>query len=85
MPAYGSCCRDWYVDALYAPEKIYLGSHDWLCHVGLSESANSGVAIIGLALAIYTYQNLISASKKREVAAANNAGTTDDDEGDRLR
>ncbi|MSC10584.1 PTS sugar transporter subunit IIC, partial [Lactobacillus rhamnosus] len=41
-----------------------------------------GVAIIGLALAIYTYQNLISASKKREVAAANNAGTTDDDEGD---
>ena len=39
---YVACCRDWYVDALYAPEKIYLGSHDWLCHVGLSESANSG-------------------------------------------
>ena len=67
----------------YMPLKKYI----WVLMIGFVMSAYLkvpilGVAIIGLTLAIYTYQNLISASKKREVAAANNAGTTDDDEGD---
>lgn len=65
------------------PLKKYI----WVLMIGFVMSAYLkvpilGVAIIGLALAIYTYQNLISASKK-EAATANGADASDDDdEGD---
>lgn len=68
----------------YMPLKKYI----WVLMIGFVMSAYLkvpilGVAIIGLALAIYTYQNLISASKKKEAATANGADASDDDdEGD---
>lgn len=67
----------------YSSLKKYI----WVLLIGFVLSAYLkgcilGVLIIGLALLIYTYVNLMCALKKREVLALNKLGTTDDDEGD---
>lgn len=67
----------------YMPTKKYV----WVVMIGFVLSAYLkvpvlGVAIIGLAVALYIYQQLTSKGKPAQTATANGADTQADDEGD---